>query len=89
MLYKEIIAVCSEIHKEHINTLCGQNGKLLNFNLKEAIPLCYYKFNLFIVILQYVFRQHNNIRINVLLQHVSTQESHRQRDDDSPESKQH
>jgi len=25
MLYREIIAVCSEIHREHINTLCGQN----------------------------------------------------------------
>ena len=25
MLYKEIIAVCSQIHTEHINTLCGQN----------------------------------------------------------------
>ena len=24
MLYREIIAVCSEIHTEHINTLCGQ-----------------------------------------------------------------
>jgi len=35
---------------------------------------------LFIVILQYVFRQHNNIIINVLLRHVSTQESHRQAD---------
>jgi hypothetical protein len=30
MLYREIIAVCSEIHKKHINTLCGQNGKLLS-----------------------------------------------------------
>ena len=29
--------------------------------------------------LQYVFRQHN-IKFNVLLQHVSTQESHRQAD---------
>jgi hypothetical protein len=29
MLYREIIAVCSEIHTEHINTLCGQNGELL------------------------------------------------------------
>jgi len=38
------------------------------------------KFNLFIVILQYVFHQYNNIRINVLLQQVSTQESHRQAD---------
>jgi hypothetical protein len=28
MLYKEIIAVCSEIHTKHINTLCGQNVDL-------------------------------------------------------------
>jgi hypothetical protein len=27
MLYREIIAVCSEIHTKHINTLCGQNGE--------------------------------------------------------------
>jgi len=25
MLYREIIAVCSEIHRKHIYTLCGQN----------------------------------------------------------------
>jgi hypothetical protein len=25
MLYREIIAVCSEIHTKHINSLCGQN----------------------------------------------------------------
>ena len=25
MLYREIMAVCSEIHTKHINTLCGQN----------------------------------------------------------------
>jgi hypothetical protein len=30
MLYKEIMAVCSEIHTKHINTLCGQNVELLN-----------------------------------------------------------
>jgi len=29
-------------------------------------------FILFIVILQYIIRQHNNNRVNVLLQHVST-----------------
>jgi len=28
MLYREIIAVCSEIHIKHINTLCGQNVEL-------------------------------------------------------------
>jgi hypothetical protein len=30
MLYSEIIAVCSEIHTKHINTLCEQNVELLN-----------------------------------------------------------
>ena len=30
MLYREIMAVCSEIHTKHINTLCGQNVELLN-----------------------------------------------------------
>ena len=30
MLYREIIAVCSQIHTKHINTLCGQKGELLN-----------------------------------------------------------
>ena len=28
MLYREIMAVCSEIHTKHINTLCGQNVEL-------------------------------------------------------------
>ena len=30
MLYRETIAVCSEIHTKHINTLCGLNVELLN-----------------------------------------------------------
>jgi len=30
MLYREIIAVCSLIHTNHINTLCGQNVEMLN-----------------------------------------------------------
>jgi hypothetical protein len=30
MLYREIIAVCSQVHTKHINTLCGQNVELLN-----------------------------------------------------------
>jgi hypothetical protein len=30
MLRREIIAVCSEIHTKHINTLCGQNAEFVN-----------------------------------------------------------
>ena len=33
MLYREIIAVCSEIHTKHINTLCEQIVELLNVKL--------------------------------------------------------
>ena len=33
MFYREIIAVCSEIHIKHINTLCEQNVELLNVKL--------------------------------------------------------
>jgi len=32
-LYREIIAVCSQIHTKHINTVCGQNVELLNVKL--------------------------------------------------------
>ena len=31
MLYREIIAVCSQIHTKHINTLCGQNVEFYHF----------------------------------------------------------
>jgi len=33
MLYREIIAVCSKIHRNHTYTLCGQNVELLNVKL--------------------------------------------------------
>ena len=33
MLYREIIAVCCEIHSKHINALCGQNREFLNVKL--------------------------------------------------------
>ena len=33
MLYREIIAVCSQIHTKYINTLCGQNVELLNVKM--------------------------------------------------------
>jgi hypothetical protein len=33
MLYREIIAVCSEIHTQHTNTLYGQNVEVVNVKL--------------------------------------------------------
>jgi len=30
MLYREIIADCSQIHTKHINTPCGQNVEFVN-----------------------------------------------------------
>jgi hypothetical protein len=37
MLYREMMAVCSEIHTKHINILCGQNVELLNDKLMVDI----------------------------------------------------
>jgi len=37
MVYREIIAVCSQIHTKHISTLCGQNVELLNIELAVHI----------------------------------------------------
>jgi len=37
MLYREIIAVCSQIHTKHVNTRCGQNVELLNVKLAVHI----------------------------------------------------
>ena len=30
MLYIEIIAVCSDIHTKHVNTVCGQKMEIVN-----------------------------------------------------------
>ena len=37
MLYREIIAVCSQIHTKHINTLCVQNVELVSVKLAVHI----------------------------------------------------
>jgi len=37
MLYRVILAVCSQIHTKHINTLCGQSVQLLNIKLAVHI----------------------------------------------------
>jgi len=39
MLYREIIAVCSEIHTKHIKTLCGQKVELLVLNVTQLQPV--------------------------------------------------
>jgi hypothetical protein len=36
MLYRETIAVCSEIHTKHRNTLWGQNAELFNITTGGA-----------------------------------------------------
>jgi len=37
MLCSEIMAVCSQIHTKHINTVCGQNVELLDVKLAVHI----------------------------------------------------
>ena len=38
MLYRELIAVCSQIHTKHTNTLCGQNVEL--YIKIQSVPRC-------------------------------------------------
>ena len=41
MLYREIMAVCSEIHTKHINTVCGLNVEFVNVKLAVyTVTLC-------------------------------------------------
>jgi hypothetical protein len=40
LVYKKIIAVCSEIHTNHINTVCQHNAALLNVKLALYTVLC-------------------------------------------------
>jgi hypothetical protein len=41
MLYSDIIAVCSEIHIKHINTLCGQNVECRTYRAVNTPHLSY------------------------------------------------
>jgi hypothetical protein len=43
MLYREIMAVCSEIHTKHINALCGLHVEMLNAKLVVLIVTTGYK----------------------------------------------
>jgi hypothetical protein len=44
MLYRQIIAVCSQIHTKHINTLCGQTVELLSVERGGGSPSVNMKF---------------------------------------------
>ena len=41
MLYSEIIAVCSQIHTKHINTVCGQNVECRTYRAVNTLHLGY------------------------------------------------
>ena len=41
MLYSEIIAVCSQIHTKHVNTLYGQNVECSTYRAVNTLRLSY------------------------------------------------
>ena len=47
MLYREVVAVCSEIHTKHINTLCGQNVVFFNVKAHPLKPRGHYMYHQF------------------------------------------
>jgi len=40
MLYREMVAVCSEIHAKHINTLLCHNVEFVHFTMNGAFSKC-------------------------------------------------
>jgi hypothetical protein len=48
MPYKEVIAVYSEIHTKHINTLCGQKAEL--WNVKLVVQIASAKINVLVFV---------------------------------------
>jgi len=41
LLYREIIAVCSQIHTKHINTLCGQDVECRTYRAVNTLRVGY------------------------------------------------
>ena len=58
-MYREVIAVCSEIQKKHIHTLSGQNIELLN--VKLAGIYCYH-----CVLILILFSRFHNVTIRLV-----------------------
>jgi hypothetical protein len=64
MLYREIIAVCSEIHTNHINMQCGQNVELLNVKLVvHIVTTVLWRVNIHYTLIQSVLRSKHYISI--------------------------
>jgi hypothetical protein len=53
MMYREIIAVCSQIHTKHINTLCGQNVEFKLNVLVQIVTIGLWKLNNFVIYFWY------------------------------------
>ena len=72
MLYREIIAVCSQIHTKHVNTLCGQNVEFLNTSINplkaELNPICHL---LALLGAHHIFHV-SGLRVKVVVDIVST-----------------
>ena len=71
MLCREIIAVCSQIHTKHINTLCGRTLIVFNNAMCNVLLLLYAMYitaPCFIVTLRYAehdgHAQHNSMTVN-------------------------
>ena len=64
MLYKEIIAVCSQIHTKHTDTLCGQNVELLNVKLAvHIVTTGLWRFNIHYAYIQSVPRSKHSVSV--------------------------
>jgi len=67
ILYREIIAVCSEIHKKHTNKLCGQKVEFLGeFKKFQKATIS------FVMFLSLRLSVHLSVSPSVLLQYLGS-----------------
>jgi hypothetical protein len=61
MLYSEIIAVCSQIHTKHRNTLCGQNVPRSKHSVSVIITSQLMLYSEIIAVCSQIHTKHINI----------------------------
>ena len=72
MLYREITAVCSQIHTTHMNTLCGQNAEFVHVELVvHIVDTGLQRVNMNYICISSPYRAVNTLRVGCTNQPVN------------------
>ena len=68
MMYREITAVCSQIHTQYTSALCGQNVELLNVKLVVRIVTTGFIIGKFILSIPESFQRKESLELCIKIQ---------------------